>query len=128
MVLNIVSFAYAVDSYLRKIHGQARRSFSPAERKRIDELIIEEHNCGSLPALAAHRIWKRLMQTQQYDLDTLARAVQGAAQNLIESMRENYHAHETDYADRAISFLIEQLGPSDADAIITEAKEKANTL
>jgi hypothetical protein len=127
MVLNIVSFAYAVDSYLRKIHGQARRSFSPAERKRIDELIIEEHNCGSLPAVAAQRIWK-LMQTQQYDLDTLARAVQGAAQNLIESMRENYHAHETDYADRAISFLIEQLGPSDADAIITEAKEKANTL
>jgi hypothetical protein len=125
MFLNIVAFAYAVDSYLREQHAP-RSSFSNAERKRIDELIIEEHNCGSLPELAAQRILK-LMQTPQYDLDTLARAVQGAAQNLIESMRENYHAYETDYADRAISFLIEQLGPNDADAIITEAKEKANT-
>jgi hypothetical protein len=64
------------------------------------------------------------MAQKEYDCDTLADAIRGCAQNMVERMREAYHRHDPEYAAEAIEFIMAQLG-GDAEDIISEAELKA---
>jgi hypothetical protein len=61
----------------------------------------------------------------ELDCDTLANAIRGCAQNMIERMRESYHRYDPHYADEAATFITQQLGEGDAEQILAEAQVKA---
>lgn len=65
------------------------------------------------------------IEHNEYDCDTLAQAMRACVANMIERMRDDYHNHDTHYADEAINFIIAQLGEGDAAEIITQARRLA---